>query len=144
MAEGGGLLNRCTGSTRTVSSNLIPSAKASLLVSPVRQHRLFAGALAVALSISATSGAVTPDRTRLNRILTVLRLKPDEASSACITSMRAVHHAEGPGADPAQTEFAYENASQMCGVDAVRLCHNALTSNVSAPCAALELRSPPE
>ena len=27
MAEGGGLLNRCTGSTRTVSSNLIPSAK---------------------------------------------------------------------------------------------------------------------
>ncbi len=26
MAEGGGLLNRCTGSTRTVSSNLIPSA----------------------------------------------------------------------------------------------------------------------
>ena len=27
MAEGGGLLNRCTGSTRTVSSNLIPSAR---------------------------------------------------------------------------------------------------------------------
>ncbi len=26
VAEGGGLLNRCTGSTRTVSSNLIPSA----------------------------------------------------------------------------------------------------------------------
>ncbi len=26
MAEGGGLLNRCTVSSRTVSSNLIPSA----------------------------------------------------------------------------------------------------------------------
>ena len=144
MAEGGGLLNRCTGSTRTVSSNLIPSAKAFLFGSPVLRYRLSAGILALALSISAASGAVTPDRTRLNRILTVLRLKPDEASPACIASMRAVHHAEGPGADPAQTEFAYENASQLCGVDAIRLCHNVLTTSVSAPCMALELRSPPE
>jgi hypothetical protein len=29
VAEGGGLLNRCTASSRTVSSNLIPSAKSS-------------------------------------------------------------------------------------------------------------------
>jgi hypothetical protein len=31
VAEGGGLLNRCRGSTPTVSSNLIPSANGALL-----------------------------------------------------------------------------------------------------------------
>jgi hypothetical protein len=34
VAEGGGLLNRCTGSTRTVSSNLIPSASFLRLTCP--------------------------------------------------------------------------------------------------------------
>jgi hypothetical protein len=39
VAEGSGLLNRRTGSTRTVSSNLIPSASSSLVILRILVHR---------------------------------------------------------------------------------------------------------
>ena len=41
MAEGSGLLNRRTGSTRTVSSNLIPSA--SFPYKHLKFHLIFSG-----------------------------------------------------------------------------------------------------
>jgi hypothetical protein len=42
VAEGGGLLNRCTGSTRTVSSNLIPSASSPFRSTEVAHKNPFA------------------------------------------------------------------------------------------------------
>ncbi len=80
--------------------------------------------MVLVLSMPRDVRSADVDRTQLNHILAVLRTVPGEASAACLSSMRDVHRLER-GADPSpqNLEFSYQNASQLCGADAERACH---------------------
>ncbi len=90
-------------------------------------------------------------RVQLNRVIKVLRLQPSAASPACLDSLAEMHKTEDQvkalrsrAKDPDTSlamdvlETDYENASEICGADASRVC---LTPNqvdgLPANCAAL-------
>lgn len=114
----------------------IPSAKVS---HSCKQLAWIAVIAAVCVGGGASAGSAGRDRTRLNDVLTVLRLVPGEASASCLASMRDVHRAElSPYADDGRIEFSYENASQICGVDALRVCRTALAGPAISACSTLQ------
>ena len=96
-----------------------------------------------------SSGDLT--RQRLNRVIAVLRLQPAAASRSCLDALKEVHTTEDqvkalqqrikdPDKDLAQDvlETDYENGSEICGADAIRVCGSAgPTAGLSNACAAM-------
>lgn len=93
----------------------------------------------------------------LSPVLDILKVKPDAASDACIATLkelRVTQKALNSGRyDDQPSDFAiahdvlesdFENAIQICGADARRLCRDAASSskNLSALCESFARRHP--
>ena len=85
-----------------------------------------------------------------DRVLQTLKLHPEEASNACILVMKAVHDSEreikrasnkSRDLTPPQYEIGlasnYQNAVQICGVDASRICREIVDTRTTRACSML-------
>ncbi|MCQ8242482.1 hypothetical protein [Rhizosaccharibacter radicis] len=90
-----------------------------------------------------------PLRLRLELALAVLRDEPQAASASCIDVMKQVQTTERRAradrgdavkrqADRDELMSAYENAWELCGTDAARVCRDAPLAGQQKNCRALE------
>ncbi len=111
--------------------------------------------LAILLSTNAHAEEQSPSgdviRDQLARVIAVLRLQPSTAGQSCLDALHEVHQTEdqvkvlqnktnNPDLALAQDvlETDYENAKEICGADAGRVCAGpGQVSGVAATCRAL-------
>lgn len=90
-------------------------------------------------------------RTQLDKVLAVLRVRPDAAGKACLDAMHDVHTTEQQVKDHQNDSGAhsdldiardvldsdYQTSTQICGADAAHACRGHVTASLTALCAAL-------
>lgn len=91
-----------------------------------------------------------PADARIQQILSILRERPDEASTSCLEALKEMHGTEdalqvatsrGKSSDIELAndvlETDYQNVMQVCGVDATRVCNVPQGGKLGQACSSL-------
>ena len=91
-----------------------------------------------------------PAETHIQHILSILREQPGEASPACLDALKEMHsteealqvatsHQKTSDIDLANDvlETDYQNVTQVCGVDATRVCNSQQSAKLAPLCGSL-------